>query len=80
MGAAAGAGLMTSVLLFTLISSRLEAHAVFAAILDKGPAEWGLLPQPIRVLMRDEIGSAFRAAFMTVAALAGRHESSLLRP
>ena len=70
IGAAAGTALVGTVLFASLALSDPEAVPVFRALVDQGPSALAGLPPARLAVVQAEIASAFRAAFMTIAAFA----------
>jgi MFS family permease len=70
IGAAAGTALVGTVLFATLSLSDPATAALFATLVQQGPEAIAALPAPRRAMALAEIATAFRAAFLTMAAFA----------
>jgi MFS family permease len=70
IGAAIGTAAVSAILFATLAARDGEAAQVFMAILQRGPNAMSVLPELRRVVVRQEIADAFRAAFFTMGAFA----------
>ena len=70
IGAAAGTALVGAVLFASLALSDPEAVAAFRSLVEQGPAAIAGLSADRRAVLQSEISSAFRAAFLTIAAFA----------
>jgi len=68
IGAAAGTALVGTVLFATLSLSNAETASLFATLVQQGPDAIAGLPAPRRAIALAEIATAFRAAFLTMAA------------
>jgi len=68
VGAAFGTAAVAAVLFSVLAASDRETAGLFGALIDQGPDAIAALPRARQVLVQTEIGAAFRAAFVTVAA------------
>jgi len=71
IGAALGTALVGAVLFATLTAADPRTAALFAEIVQRGPVVLDGLPAAQRALVATEIGSAFRAAFICIAAFSG---------
>lgn len=70
IGAALGTALVGAVLFATLAIHDQAAADAFARLVEHGPAELASLRPELRQALPAEIGAAFRAAFLTIAAFA----------
>jgi EmrB/QacA subfamily drug resistance transporter len=68
VGAAFGTAVVAAVLFSVLAANDRETAGLFGALIDQGPAAIAALPPPRQALVQTEIGAAFRAAFVTIAA------------
>ena len=68
IGAAVGTALVGTVLFATLSLSDPETARLFATLVQQGPEAIAALPAPRRSIALAEIATAFRAAFLTMAA------------
>jgi EmrB/QacA subfamily drug resistance transporter len=68
IGAAVGTALVGTVLFATLSLSDPETARLFATLVQEGPEAIAALPAPRRAMVLAEIATAFRAAFLTMAA------------
>ncbi|HML07975.1 MAG TPA: MFS transporter [Xanthobacteraceae bacterium] len=68
VGAAFGTATVAAVLFSVLAATDREAASLFAALIDHGPDAIAALAPARRAVIEVEIGEAFRAAFMTIAA------------
>ena len=71
IGAALGTALVGAVLFAVLTATDAKTAALFAEIVQRGPAVLDGLDAAQRAVVATEIGSAFRAAFMCIAAFSG---------
>lgn len=71
LGAALGTAIVSAVLFFLIVRMDPDAGGIFAAILQQGTDVLTGLPPVRREMIEGEIGSAFRAAFLTIAVFAG---------
>jgi MFS family permease len=69
LGAATGTALMGAVLFGTLAAQGGEAAELFVALVNRGPAALAELPEAARAAFRADMTAAFRAAFLTAAAM-----------
>jgi EmrB/QacA subfamily drug resistance transporter len=67
LGAALGTAAVGAVLFAVLTMENQETAMLFSEILQRGPEMLQILPAAERAAIASEIGSAFRAAFLTVA-------------
>jgi MFS family permease len=70
IGASVGTALIGTVLFATLSLSDPGAAPLFGALLERGQAALADLPLERRAVLKAEIASAFRAAFLTITAFA----------
>jgi MFS family permease len=70
IGAAAGTALVGTVLFATLAATDGTAAALFGRIVEQGPAALAGLDAARLAVVQGEIATAFRAAFLTIAAFA----------
>jgi MFS family permease len=70
IGASVGTALIGTVLFATLSLSDPGAAPLFGALLERGQAALADLPPERQAVLKAEIASAFRAAFLTIAAFA----------
>jgi EmrB/QacA subfamily drug resistance transporter len=68
VGAAFGTAAVAAVLFSVLSASDRETASLFGTLIDRGPDAIAALAPARRVIIEAEIGEAFRAAFLTVAA------------
>jgi hypothetical protein len=68
IGAAVGTALVGTVLFATLSLSDPDTARLFATLVQEGPEAIAALPEPRRTIALAEIATAFRAAFLTMAA------------
>ena len=68
VGAAFGTAAVAAVLFSALAATDRETAGLFGTLIDQGPDAIAALPPARQALVQAEIGGAFRAAFMTVAA------------
>jgi hypothetical protein len=66
VGASFGTALVGAVLFAVLAARDSETAAMFARLVQQGPAALSLLPAPQQMVVRGEIADAFRAAFLTI--------------
>ncbi len=71
IGAALGTALVGAVLFAVLTATDPQTAALFAQLIERGPAVLDGLDAAQRAVVATEIGSAFRAAFMCIAAFSG---------
>jgi EmrB/QacA subfamily drug resistance transporter len=71
VGAAIGTAAVAAVLFSVLAASDPETASLFGSMIDRGPAAIAALPAARQSVIGAEIGEAFRAAFVTVAAFTG---------
>jgi hypothetical protein len=71
VGAAFGTAAVAAVLFSTLAAGDREAASLFGTIIDRGPEAIAGLAQAKQAAIETQIGEAFRAAFVTVAAFTG---------
>ena len=70
IGAAVGTALVGTVLFATLSLSDPDAARLFATLVQQGPDALAALPAARQAMVLPEIATAFRAAFLTMAAFA----------
>ncbi len=70
IGAAAGTALVGTVLFAALALANPDTAPLFATLVQQGPDALAAVPAPRRAMALTEIASAFRAAFLTMAAFA----------
>jgi EmrB/QacA subfamily drug resistance transporter len=70
IGAAVGTALVGTVLFATLSLGNAETAHLFATLVQQGPDAIAALPAPRQTMVLAEIATAFRAAFLTMAAFA----------
>ena len=68
VGAAFGTAAVAAVLFSVLAASDRETASLFGTLIDQGPDAIAALPAARQALVQAEIGGAFRAVFVTVAA------------
>jgi EmrB/QacA subfamily drug resistance transporter len=68
VGAAFGTAAVAAVLFSVLAAGDRQTAGLFGALIDQGPDAIAALPPARQALVQAEIGTAFRAAFVTVAA------------
>ena len=68
IGAAVGTALVGTVLFATLSLSDPDTARLFATLVQEGPEAIAALPAPRQAIALAEIATAFRAAFLTMAA------------
>jgi EmrB/QacA subfamily drug resistance transporter len=66
VGASFGTAFVGAVLFAVLAARDRETAAMFARLVQQGPAALDVLPPAQRLLVRGEIADAFRAAFLTI--------------
>lgn len=71
IGAAFGTGLVSLVLFTTIAAADTEIAKLFFEMIQQGPDAMAVLAPPLRQRLEVEIGGAFVAAFLTIAAFAG---------
>jgi len=71
VGAAFGTAAVAAVLFSTLAAGDRETASLFGTIIDRGPEAIAALAPAQQAMIEAEIGEAFRAAFVTVAAFTG---------
>jgi hypothetical protein len=71
VGAAFGTAAVAAVLFSVLAASDSETASLFGTMIDRGPDAIAMLTPARQALVHGEIGEAFRAAFVTVAAFTG---------
>ena len=71
VGAAFGTAVVATVLFSALAATDRETASLFATMIDQGPEAIASLAPARRAVVEAEIGQAFRAAFITVAAFTG---------
>jgi len=71
IGAALGTALVGAILFAVLTAADPRTAALFAEIVERGPVVLDGLDAAQRAVVATEIGSAFRAAFMCIAAFSG---------
>jgi EmrB/QacA subfamily drug resistance transporter len=69
LGSATGTALMGAVLFGALAWQSSDAAGLFVALVDRGPGALAGLPEAAQAAFRLEVAAAFRAAFLTAAAL-----------
>jgi hypothetical protein len=70
-GAAFGTAAVAPVLFSVLAAGDRETASLFGSLIDHGPDALAALPPARQAVVQAEIGEAFRAAFLTVAAFTG---------
>jgi EmrB/QacA subfamily drug resistance transporter len=68
VGAAVGTATVAAVLFSVLTATDREAATLFATMIDRGPDALAALAPARQLAVQGEIGQAFRAAFLTIAA------------
>jgi hypothetical protein len=68
VGAAFGTASVATVLFSFIALTDSQAASLFASMIDRGPEAIAALPAPRQTIVEAEIGEAFRAAFVTIAA------------
>ena len=71
VGAAFGTAAVAAVLFSVLAASDSETANLFGAMIDRGPDAIAMLTPARQAVVQREIGEAFRAAFVTIAAFTG---------
>jgi EmrB/QacA subfamily drug resistance transporter len=71
VGAAFGTATVAAVLFSVLAATDRETASLFATMIDRGPDAIAALSPVRQAAVQGEIGDAFRAAFLTVAAFTG---------
>jgi len=71
VGAAVGTAIVAAVLFSALAATDRQTASLFASMIDHGPDAIAALAPAQRAAVQAEIGHAFRAAFVTVAAFTG---------
>jgi len=71
VGAAFGTAAVAAVLFSVLAASDQETARLFGAMIDHGPDAIAALTPARQAVVKSQIGEAFRAAFVTVAAFTG---------
>jgi EmrB/QacA subfamily drug resistance transporter len=71
VGAAFGTAAVATVLFAVLAAGDRQTASLFGSLMDLGPDAIAALPPARQALVQAEIGNAFRAAFVTVAAFTG---------
>jgi len=71
VGAAFGTAAVAAVLFSVLAATDRETASLFGTMIDRGPDALAALAPARRIVVQAEIGNAFRAAFVTVAAFTG---------
>jgi predicted MFS family arabinose efflux permease len=71
VGAAFGTATVAAVLFSVLAATDREAATLFGAMIDRGPDAIAALAPARQAAVQGEIGQAFRAAFLAVAAFTG---------
>jgi EmrB/QacA subfamily drug resistance transporter len=71
VGAAFGTATVAAVLFSVLAATDREAATLFGAMIDRGPDAIAALTPARQAAVEGEIGQAFRAAFLTIAAFTG---------
>jgi EmrB/QacA subfamily drug resistance transporter len=66
VGASFGTALVGAVLFAVLATRNPETAAMFARLVQQGPAALAALPMGQQIVVRGEIADAFRAAFLTI--------------
>ena len=68
VGAAFGTAAVAAVLFSVIAAGDRETAGLFGALIDRGPDAIAALPAARQAIVQAEIGGAFRAAFVTIAA------------
>jgi EmrB/QacA subfamily drug resistance transporter len=68
VGAAFGTASVATVLFSFIALTDSQAASLFASLIDRGPEAIAALPAAQQTIVETEIGEAFRAAFVTIAA------------
>ena len=71
VGAAFGTAAIAAVLFSVLANSDSETASLFGTMIDRGPDAIAMLTPARQAVVQREIGEAFRAAFVTIAAFTG---------
>ena len=71
VGAAFGTATVAAVLFSILSATDRDTAALFGMIIERGPDALATLPPARQAIVEAEIGDAFRAAFITIAAFTG---------
>jgi EmrB/QacA subfamily drug resistance transporter len=71
VGAAFGTALVAAILFAILAGSDRETASIFGTIIEQGPEAIATLAPARQAIVQAEIGDAFRAAFLTIAAFTG---------
>jgi EmrB/QacA subfamily drug resistance transporter len=71
VGAAFGTAAVAAVLFSAIAATDREAANLFGSMIEHGPSALAALPSARQAAVEAEIGQAFRAAFVTVAAFTG---------
>ena len=71
VGAAFGTAAVAAVLFSVLAASDRESASLFASMIDHGPDAIAALAPTRQAIVKSEIGEAFRAVFVTIAAFSG---------
>ena len=71
VGAAFGTAAVAAVLFSFLAAGDRETASLFASMINQGPDAIARLARARQAIVQAEIGEAFRAAFVTIAAFTG---------
>jgi hypothetical protein len=71
VGAAFGTAAVATVLFSVLAATDRETVTLFGSMIDHGPGAIAALAPARQAIVQAEIGEAFRAAFVTIAAFTG---------
>jgi EmrB/QacA subfamily drug resistance transporter len=71
VGAAFGTATVAAVVFSIIAASDPETARLFGSMIDRGPDAIAALPAARQAMIQSEIGEAFRAAFVTIAAFTG---------
>jgi hypothetical protein len=71
VGAAFGTATVATILFSYIAATDSQAATLFASMIDQGPEAIAGLPAARQTIVEAEIGEAFRAAFVTIAAFTG---------
>jgi hypothetical protein len=71
VGAAFGTALVAAILFAILAAGDRETAGLFGTIIEQGPDAIAKLAPARQAIVQAEIGDAFRAAFITIAAFTG---------
>lgn len=71
VGAAFGTAAVAAVLFSVLAATDSETASLFGSMIDRGPDAIAGLAPARQAIIQTEIGEAFRAAFLTIAAFTG---------